>query len=286
MAKKLLGIIGSPRKHGNSELILKELHTHFPEGWELELLRLHDFDIGPCRACYACLFGEMRCAVADGFTRVLEALAACDAYAVAAPAYLLGPNAVLKRFLDRGLSFYGQIDRLWAKPAVAIAVAGVDGLEGYTRLGVQSFVKLTMGDLRGTAVLYGALPGEVFLRGPAGETARTLARALLGEERAPEGTGPRCPLCGGDTFRFLSEDRVRCMLCSSSGSIERREGGISVRMERGEHPLFFTKEDALRHAEWLRGMKDKFLARRKELKGVTQGYLGMGKWIRPEPSGD
>lgn len=286
MAKKLLGIIGSPRKHGNSELILKELHTHFPGGWDLELLRLQDFDIGPCRACYACLFGEMRCAVADGFMPVLEALAACDAYAVAAPAYLLGPNSSLKRFLDRGLSFYGQIDRLWGKPAVGIAIAGIDGMEGYTHLGVQNFVKLTMGDLRGSTVLYGAMPGEIFLRGPAKETARRLARALLGEETMPGGDGPRCPLCGGDTFRFISRTEIRCMLCSSGGTMEWEGGKATLAMERGEHPLFFSKEDAVRHAEWLRGMKDQFLARRKELKEVTRGYLGAGSWIRPESSGE
>ena len=57
-----------------------------------------------------------------------------DALVVAAPTYLLGANASLKRFLDRGLSFYAHLDRLWGKPAVGVAIAGIEGMEGYTKL--------------------------------------------------------------------------------------------------------------------------------------------------------
>ena len=94
---------------------------------------------------------------------VLDALAEADAYVVAAPTYLLSANGSLKNFLDRGLQFYAFVDRLWGKPAVGVAIAGIEGMEGSTKRDVESFIKLTMGDLRGSAVIYGALPGEALL---------------------------------------------------------------------------------------------------------------------------
>lgn len=282
MAKTLLGIIGSPRKHGNCELFIKEVYKCLPEGWELKLIRLPEMAIHPCRACYQCLFGEMQCAQDDDFNDVLRALAQADAYVVAAPTYLLGANASLKQFLDRGLSFYGRLDELWGKPAVGAAIAGIEGLEGYTKLNVESFIKLTMGDLRGAEVVYGALPGEIFLNEGGKEAARKLAHALIDGRKGSDLAVPVCPACGGDTFRFLPNGQARCMLCSSSGPYGWESGRLSFQTVPGEHSLFLTYEDVKRHAEWLRGMKDLFMARRKELKAVTQGYTQIGSWVRPK----
>lgn len=58
MAKILLGMIGSPRKFGNSELFIKELYLQLSGSWELKLIRLPEMDIRPCKACYQCLFDQ------------------------------------------------------------------------------------------------------------------------------------------------------------------------------------------------------------------------------------
>ncbi|MDR3553358.1 MAG: flavodoxin family protein [Syntrophobacteraceae bacterium] len=286
MTKTLLGILGSPRKLGNSELLVKELYRSLPEGWQLKLLRLPELDIRPCKGCYQCLFGEMRCPLDDDFPLALDALVKADACVVAAPAYLLGANASLKRFLDRGLSFNAHIDRLWNKPAVGAAIAGIVGMEGSTKLAVDSFIKMILGDHRGSVVLYGALPGEIFLTGEGREAAKHLAKALLEQKHSSETSGPVCQLCGGDTFRFLRNGGLRCMLCSSQGDYEWKEGRLQVRTFAGDHSLFLTYEDVRNHAEWLRGMKEKFMAMRKELKAVTQSYTQEGVWIRPQASKD
>jgi hypothetical protein len=279
----LLGIIGSPRKHGNSELIAKAIYRQLSGDWELRLMRLPELDIRPCRACYQCLFGEMKCTRDDDFSVALGALLDCNAYAVVAPAYLLDANSGLKRFLDRGLSFYGHVDRLWGKPAVAVAIAGIEGMEGRTKLAVEGFVKFTMGDLRGSTVLYGALPGEVLLGDRGRSEAKRLALAIEQPGSVARVAGiPICSVCGGDSFRFLPDGRVRCLLCSSSGSYEWREEKLCVTTHPGEHPLFDTRESVQRHAEWLRGMKDQFLLRRKELKSVVQEYTGLGTWVTPD----
>jgi multimeric flavodoxin WrbA len=282
MAKTLLGIAASPRKFGNSELFIKELFLQLEGTWELQLIRLPDLDIRPCRACYQCLFGEEKCPQPDDFTLVLETLAQSDALVVAAPTYLLGANASLKRFLDRGLSFYAHLDRLWGKPAVGVAIAGVTGLEGYTKLQVESFIRLTLGDLRGSDVVYGALPGEIFLRPEGKETARRLAAALTAGKATAPPAAPACPVCGGDTFRFLPDGQVRCMLCSSSGAYAWKAGRLQIETQPGEHAFFLSLDAARRHADWLRSMKDQFLSRRQELKAVTSNYTKIGTWVSPK----
>ncbi len=240
MAKTLLGIAASPRKFGNSELFIKELYLQLSGSWDLKLIRLPDMDIRPCKACYQCLFGEEKCPQQDDFALVLETLAQADALVVAAPTYLLGANASLKRFLDRGLSFYAQLDRLWGKPAVGVAIAGIEGMEGYTKLVVESFIKLTLGDLRGSDVVYGALPGEIFLRPGGKETARRLAAALTEGKEKVQPAAPTCPICGGDTFRFLPDGQVRCMLCSNSGAYVWQEGRLQMETKPGKHALFLS----------------------------------------------
>lgn len=284
MARTLLGILASPRKYGNCELFVKELYRQLPDGWELKLIRLPEFSIRPCIACYQCLFGEMECAVDDDYKLVLHELAACDAYVVAAPTYFLGANAALKLLLDRGLSFYGHMDKLWGKPAVGVAIAGIPGMEGQTKLDVEQFIKLTLGDLRRSEVIYGALPGEIFLTERAKAVAREMAQSLVAETgvSASADGAVFCPLCGGDTFRFLPGGHVRCMLCSSGGVYRCADDGVQVLTEPGDHPLFLSYEAAKKHMEWLRGMKEAFLAKRKELKAVTIDYKQIGQWIRPE----
>ncbi|MBC2712460.1 MAG: flavodoxin family protein [Desulfosarcina sp.] len=282
--KKILGIVSSARRLGNCEIMVKEVFRNLSEPCALNLLRLTDFRIDPCRGCYSCLFKDGNCVIHDDYATVLEAIAAADAVILAAPAYFLGAHSALKRFLDRGLSFYGSMDRLWGKPAVGVAVAGIPGMEGSTLLGVESFLKLILADIRQTQVVYGALPGEVFLNDGNREIAKSLAHCLFGP-KVPK-TSPCCPLCGGDTFRFIGPDKIRCMLCSNSGTIRMDNGAAVVEMEMAEHQLFLTRQDVMDHKDWLIGMKDRFMVLRKTLKPITIDYRKDGQWIKPHSKTD
>ena len=91
---KILGIIGSPRKLGNSEIMIKEISRNISEPHELVLLRLTDFNIGSCRGCYNCLFKEERCVLDDDLYTVVDAMCAADAIILAAPTYFLGVNTM------------------------------------------------------------------------------------------------------------------------------------------------------------------------------------------------
>lgn len=261
---------------------------HLPQGWALKLLRIPEFGVKPCLGCYQCLFKEGRCVQKDDFPGILDAMAQADAYVVAAPTYLFGAHASLKGLLDRGLTFSGHVDRLWGKPAVGVVLAGLDGMEGYAKLMVDSFIKFSLADHRGSEVVYAALPGEALLSEQGKQAAKLLAKALVdgAPERDPDSAVPRCNLCGGDTFRFLKDGAIRCMVCSSEGRYDWKNGSLGIETVRGEHAVFLNREDATNHFNFLRGMKDKFIARRKELKAAAEGYQDIGEWIRPSSVSD
>ena len=212
---------------------------------------------------------------------ILDTVVNSDALIVSTPSYCLGPNSSLKRLTERGLAFYAQVDRLWGKPAVGIGITGIEGKEGYTLLGIESFLKFILARIKKIAIVYGALPGEVFLDGKNKDVAKEMAASLFGRE--PEKKELSCPLCGGDTFRFLPDGRVRCMLCSNAGTLSTDGGRRVLSIHKGDHEMFISKQAALTHRDWLVGMKDRFIAQKKMLKEITISYLKEGTWIK---SGD
>ena len=118
--KNVLGIICSPRKLGNCEIMVKEVSRQVTVPHTLKLIRLHDMDILPCKGCYRCLFDNGQCPLGDDFLKVLHEVVEADALIISVPTYFLSANSMLKRFLDRCLAAYGHIDKLWGKPAVGI----------------------------------------------------------------------------------------------------------------------------------------------------------------------
>lgn len=276
--ENILGIIGSPRRRGNCELMVKAVSRQIERPHQMRLLRLTEFDLRPCRACYRCLF-EGACPLDDDHGLVVESLLAADALIMAVPTYFLGPNSCLKRFTDRGLALYPHLEALWGKPAVAVGIAGVPGREGYTLLGIESALRLLFAEIRGQALVYAALPGAVFLDHANRETAARLARAL--GQTTPPVEHPCCPLCGGKTFRFLDHHNVRCMLCSNAGPITAGPAGVGVDIRPGPHELFLTREDAIAHRDWLVGMKSEFESWKTRLREVAREFGGGGDWIRP-----
>lgn len=276
--KKILGIIGSPRKLGNCEIMVKEIGRQISIPHELKLLRLQDFKILPCRGCYKCLYNTEQCVLEDDLAPVINAMLDADALIVSVPTYFLGINSCIKQFLDRGLSVLAHIEKLWLKPAVGVVIAGIEGKEGYSLLGIQSFFKLILAENKGCRIVYGALPGEIFMNPENKQTAAELASALF--KPRVEKKGACCPLCGGDTFRFIKNNRVRCMLCSNAGIMTLQDGAPVFEIKKSDHELFLSKEEAIKHRKWLLDMKSRFVRQKKALKEITVSYRH-GSWIKP-----
>lgn len=284
--KKVLGIIASPRRLGNCEIVVKEIGRSIPEPHELHLLRLSDFHIKPCKACYLCLFKKERCVLKDDLYDILDAVYEAEAYILAVPTYFLGPNASLKRLIDRGLAFYAFAEKMWGKPSVGVGIAGIQNKEGYTLLGIESFLKLILSDIRAVNIAYGALPGEVFLNEENRRMASEMGRALFAaSDRKNERQGksvPSCPLCGGSTFRFVGFNKVRCMVCSQSGILQHENGAAQLRITKDAHGLFLALEDVLDHKKWLQDQVRRYVQQRDRLKTVTTDYKDDGQWMKPK----
>ncbi|MCY3412832.1 MAG: flavodoxin family protein [Candidatus Heimdallarchaeota archaeon] len=62
MVIKVLGIVGSPRKGGNTDLLVDEILAGSSEaGAIITKIHLNDLNIAPCQACYHCRdYGEYK----------------------------------------------------------------------------------------------------------------------------------------------------------------------------------------------------------------------------------
>lgn len=266
----LLGIIGSPRKMGNCELLVKEIAAGLPEPAKLSMVRLVEKDIRPCKACYRCLSGS--CPHEDDYPVVLRAIMEADAVIVAAPAYLRGANSCLQRFLDRGLQVYGHVDALFGKPAVAVVAAGIEGGEGTALLAVENFIRQLGLNLKGRATVYATFPGDAIVFPEGKSAARRLASALVSpDDYAPEGTS--CPVCEGTYFEFRNQDTVYCLSCGGAGAFTVAGGKVALTIRPAAHS-WRTKEERESHGKWLIDKRDEFLRQRERIKNAVKPYLG------------
>ena len=103
--KKFLGIIGSPRRNGNTQLLMARLLEGAAfEGTLTEATFLADLDIGECDGCHVCWKGRP-CAKNDDMNDLYPKLAAADILVFGTPVYWYGPTAVMKAFIDRFVYF-------------------------------------------------------------------------------------------------------------------------------------------------------------------------------------
>lgn len=104
----VLGIAGSPRRHGNSEHLLDHLLEGVEEnGLRTVKLAVADAGILPCRGCNACsTTGE--CVVRDGMSDVYPLLDTADAIVVATPVFFATVPAVLKALYDRCQPYWAR----------------------------------------------------------------------------------------------------------------------------------------------------------------------------------
>jgi len=105
---KALGIYGSPRKGGNTELLLEEvLKGAEAEGAEVERLRLTDLHITPCIACLAC-YKKGECVVKDDMEKVYPKLLEADIIILASPIFFYGVTGWAKALIDRCQAFWAR----------------------------------------------------------------------------------------------------------------------------------------------------------------------------------
>jgi multimeric flavodoxin WrbA len=120
---EVLGISGTPRPGGNTELLLKAALEPFKEkGWEITEFLLSARSVAPCDGCDICL-GAGECVVRDDMDLLYEKFASCDAIIIGSPVYYRNVSAQLKAVFDRHHALV-QSKPLVGKPGGAIVVGG------------------------------------------------------------------------------------------------------------------------------------------------------------------
>lgn len=98
---KVLGISGSPRKDGNTEIMIAHaLKAAAEEGLETEIVRLSDLDIGCCNACDSCGQAE-RCSLDDDLFPLYLRMKDAQAVILGSPVYFGSATALMKSFIER-----------------------------------------------------------------------------------------------------------------------------------------------------------------------------------------
>lgn len=108
--KKILIVMGSPRKEGNSATLAKQVIAGAEStGAQVESFYLHGMDIQPCTGCDGCR-GETEkdCVIDDDMQTLYPKLREADALVIASPIYWFTVSAQTKLFMDRWYAFGGD----------------------------------------------------------------------------------------------------------------------------------------------------------------------------------
>jgi multimeric flavodoxin WrbA len=103
--KNVLGVVGSPRKKGNTHILVsKILEGAEAAGAATDIVLLGKLKIRECNGCHACWKGK-QCARRDEMNDLYPRIEASDAIVFGTPVYWYGPTALMKGFIDRFVYF-------------------------------------------------------------------------------------------------------------------------------------------------------------------------------------
>ena len=119
---EVLGLIGSPRKGGNTDILVDTLLTTAEKnGHRVDKVYLYDVGIGPCIDCRGCKSGKHTCVLEDGMQKLYPRLDAADAIVFGTPVYWCGPSGTMKQLLDRLRPYF--MNGRWHQPRMALQKA-------------------------------------------------------------------------------------------------------------------------------------------------------------------
>ena len=109
--KKILGIGGSPRKGGNSDILLKQLLKGARnEGIATEEIQLRDYQFQPCIGCERCRNDKRCTGLQDGMQLIYPKIREAGGMVLISPIYSYNVTALMKAFIYRLYSFYNFSD--------------------------------------------------------------------------------------------------------------------------------------------------------------------------------
>jgi multimeric flavodoxin WrbA len=105
---KALGIMGSPRIGGNTDLLLDQAIAGMQSrGAETEKIVVDRMKIAPCREYYGCL-RDGNCVIRDDMDEVYPKLLEADIVVLASPIFFYAVSAQVKALIDRSQALWAR----------------------------------------------------------------------------------------------------------------------------------------------------------------------------------
>jgi len=107
MKRRILAVLGSPRKKGYSTYLAQEaIKMLEKEGAEVETIKLYDLEIQACTACDSCRKPKSDfCIIQDDMKPLYRKILQADSVLLSCPIYWFSVNAKMKLFIDRFYAF-------------------------------------------------------------------------------------------------------------------------------------------------------------------------------------
>lgn len=276
---KILGLVGSYRRNGNSEILAKEALMGSEEaGAEVELLRLTDYRIEACQGFGLCLFRKEGCHIEDDVKFVWSKIDEADGILLSVPCYFLESTAVLKQLIDRAwlLAHRGTFRGKYASVIVPYATRGwipygmlqpniFFGILGLKVIHRAAFNVQGLGE---------AVHDEEAID-KAHRIGKELARAVLDQDPTYRSEPGLCPICQDWNIRILKNRKaVECPTCGIRGMLKVRDGTIEVVFdERTIAEYRFHPEVGYNHFTYhIKPSRDYFLRTKEERKAKGKRY--------------
>jgi len=98
---KILGISGSPRRGGNTDMLLDEfMKGAASKGAEVKTIVLNNLKVTPCQHCDACM-EKGECRIEDDMQDIYQEFEQADVIVLASPIQFMGITAPMKAMIDR-----------------------------------------------------------------------------------------------------------------------------------------------------------------------------------------
>jgi multimeric flavodoxin WrbA len=124
MTKKVLVLLGSPRRKGNSAILAEQIAKGARSTKaKVEIIYLHGKNIAPCKACMICQKQNSKgCSIRDDMQEIYPKLVEADAWVIASPVYWFAMSAQTKIFMDRCFALIAYKDNPFLGKRIAIAM--------------------------------------------------------------------------------------------------------------------------------------------------------------------
>jgi len=182
---KIIGIVGSSRKNGNTDILVKKvLEGAKQSGAEVEVLYLSDYNIIDCLGCEGCAKTN-KCVIKDDMHIIYEKLDESDGLVLGSPTYFYNVSGRVKVFMDRLYQYevFDDNDRsVWSsvnelngiKYAVTVAICEQESIED---MGVTSLVMEKTLNAVGWRSVANLKAIHLFKKGEADNYSKTLEEA-------------------------------------------------------------------------------------------------------------